>query len=80
MTSPRNWTQRELDGIFNACATQIELLARELTPVIDDVNMAVDPESRKPVIRFVFRDSTAREHERLPENIDGHRVVSAFRR
>jgi len=79
MTSPRNWSERDLDSIFNRVAEQIESLAREFSPILLDVNMAIDIESRQPVIRFVFADNTAPDLERLPQNISGHKVVPTFR-
>lgn len=79
MTSPRNWSERDLDSIFNRVAEQVESLAREFSPLLLDVNMAIDIESRQPVIRFVFADNTAPDLERLPQNISGHKVVPTFR-
>lgn len=79
MTSPRNWNERDLDGIFNRVAEQVEMLAREFAPILLDVNMALDIDSRQPVIRFVFADNTAPDLDRLPQKISGHKVVPTFK-
>ncbi|MFN7114732.1 MAG: hypothetical protein ACK4PK_10290 [Alphaproteobacteria bacterium] len=79
MNSPRNWTDRDLDGLFNRVAQQIESVARDFASQLVDVNMAIDIDSREPVIRFVFADNTAPDLERMPQNIGGHRVVPTFK-
>lgn len=80
MTTPRNnWTDRELDGIFNRAVQQIEGVAREFASDLIDVNMARDIDSAEPVIRFVFADNTAPALERMPQSIGGTKVVSTFK-
>ncbi|HRI76186.1 MAG: hypothetical protein H3C49_12045 [Alphaproteobacteria bacterium] len=79
MTTPRNWTDRDLDGIFNRVAQQIESIARDFASELIDVNMARDIDSQEPVIRFVFADNTAPALERMPHSIGGTKVVSTFK-
>lgn len=79
MNTPRNWTPRDLDGLFNRAAVQIESVARDFSEQLVDVSMAIDIESHEPVIRFIFADNTAPDLERMPQNINGHRVVPTFK-
>ena len=73
MTNPRDWTQRELDGIFNRAAEQIESIAREIPHMLHDVRVAI--EGNMPVINFVFASSASAAPDRLPPHISGHKVT-----
>jgi len=73
MTTPRDWTQRELDSIFNRAAEQIESIAREIPHMLHDVRVALD--GNMPVINFVFASHASADPGRLPPQISGHKVT-----
>jgi hypothetical protein len=77
MTTPQNWTQRELDSVFNRAAEQIESIAREMPHRLHDVRAMIDGD--QPVIHFVFASAATAAPESLPPHIRGHKVTHSVK-
>lgn len=80
MTTPRNWTERELDTVFNRAVQQIEGVARDFAAHLVDVGVSVDSQSLSPIINFVFAGNSQPDLHRMPHNINGHRVTTSFKK
>lgn len=77
MTTPHNWTQRELDSVFNRAAEQIESIARDMPHRLHDVRAMMDGEHA--VIHFVFTSAASAAPEALPPHISGHKVTHSVK-